>query len=252
MTTVVFQSFRTTDVPPWIARCLASVREWARSKGWDYRFVDDAILDMVPDWYLEKAAGCLPIATDLGRLELARRLLAEGYRRTVWLDADVLVFDPENFNIDTNSEFAFGREVWVQRDGGGRLKVFRNVHNAVSVFVEGNSFLDFYVHSCLSIVGRFEGRMVPQIVGTKFLTALHNMVGFALIDAVAMFGPVVLEDIVRGGGPAIELHRRTLGAPVRAANLCSSLAAGPAGNIHSDACDALLETRGGIVNGSGA
>ena len=252
MTTVVYQSFRTTDVPPWIGRCLGSVDEWARRKGWDYRFVDDAIFDLVPDWYLEKAAGCLPIATDLGRLELARRLLGEGYRRAVWLDADVLIFDPDNFHVETTSEFAFGREVWVQHDKAGRLKVFRNVHNAVSVFVEGNSFLDFYIHSCLSIVGRHDGGMVPQIVGTKFLTALHNMIGFPLIDAVAMFSPVVLEDIVGGGGPAIELHRRTLGAPVCAANLCASLAAGSAGNSHADACDALLETRGEIVNGTGA
>ena len=38
MDTVVLQSFRTHDVPPWLARCMASVQAWARQEGWGYEF----------------------------------------------------------------------------------------------------------------------------------------------------------------------------------------------------------------------
>ncbi len=249
VSTVVFQSYRRENVPPWMTRCLDSVRRWAVARGWDYRFVGDAIFELVPGWYMEKAAGTLPIATDLGRLELARRFITEGYRRTVWLDADVLVFDPDGLHMETDSGFAFGRETWVGRTDGGRLKVFRNVHNAVCVFDVGNPFLDFYIHACLSIVGRHAGGMVPQIVGTKFLTALHNMVGFPLIDAVAMFSPDVVADIARGGGPALDLYRRTVTAPACAANLCSSLAETTGEDVLDAVCDILLDDHGAILNG---
>ena len=246
MTTVVHQSFRTTDVPPWIERCLASVRDWARDRGWDYHFVGDDIFELVPDWYMEKTRGCLPVATDLGRLEMARRLLERGYRRTIWLDADVLVFDGERFDIAINEGYAFGREIWIQHDARGRLKTFRNVHNAVSVFVAGNSLLDFYIHACHTIVGRSEGPMVPQLVGTKFLTALGNIMGFPLIDDVAMLSPLVLRDIACGGGAALDLLRRTMTGPARAANLCASLAVDEA--LLAEVCERLIATRGSVVN----
>ena len=41
MKTLVIQSFRTHSVPPWIERCLDSVRRWAALRGYDYRLTDD-------------------------------------------------------------------------------------------------------------------------------------------------------------------------------------------------------------------
>lgn len=247
MRTVVCQSFRTAGVPPWITRCLASVRAWAAGRGYDYRFVDDAILGLVPDWYREKAAGVLPIVTDLARLRLIQALLAEGYDRAVWLDADVLVFDAPGLTIDVTGGCAFGREVWVQPAGGSRLRVYRNVHNAVSVFVAGDSFLGFYADTCESIVGRHRSGMAPQIVGTKLLTALHSLVGFALIDDVGMLSPLVVRDVVAGGGPALDRMRAATPGPIRAANLCASLAGRTADGVEltadlmGRACDRLLD-----------
>jgi len=55
MRTVVYQSFRTENVPAWISRCLESVRLWAGAKGYDYRFIGDEIFDLAPGWYREKA-----------------------------------------------------------------------------------------------------------------------------------------------------------------------------------------------------
>ncbi len=250
MRTVVFQSYRPTGGPQWVRRCLDTAREWAGLCGFDYRFVGDEIFDSVPDWYREKAANRIPVITDLGRLLLARDFLAAGYERTVWLDADVLVFDPDRLDVDVTGEYAFGAELWIQKANSGGIRAYRNVHNAISVFTAGNSFLDFYIHACLSVVGRLEGGVPPQIVGPKLLTAFHNIIGFPLIAEVGMLSPPVLRDIANGSGPALDLFRRRVKAPLRAANLCSSLA-GKDGEV-SDAVvqrasERLLETRGAIL-----
>jgi len=93
MKTVVYQSYRTRDVAPWLATCQASVRDWAARAGHDYRHYGDELFDRVPDWYRAKAGSLVLPVSDLARLVLARELLAEGYDRTVWVDADLLVFD---------------------------------------------------------------------------------------------------------------------------------------------------------------
>ena len=234
MKTVVFQSYRTEEVPDWIGQCLARVRLWAEARGWAYRFYGDEALDRVPPWYRSKAGHRLPVVTDLARLLLARELLqdtvsGESFERAVWLDADLLVFDAERLDIDAAAEFAFGREIWVQENTSGGLRTYRSVHNAVCVFCRGNSFLDFYIDACQSVVRRYDGDtdkgggLPNQIVGTKLLSALHNIIGFPLIETVGMFSPLVLEDVVNGGGAALDLLRRQSPVPPAAANLCHSL-----------------------------
>jgi len=166
MKTIVYQSQRPEGRPAWLETCLDSVRRWAAGCGFDYRFCGDEIFVRVPAWYLDKTAAYPQVATDLGRLRLARELLDTGFERTIWLDADVLVFDPDDFRITVDTGSAFGREVWVQGDGRGGLKVFRNVHNAVALFCRGDSFLDFYAEACERIIGRADGGLPPQIVGT--------------------------------------------------------------------------------------
>ncbi len=224
MKTVIYQSFRTINVPPWMETCLGSVRSWTTLQGFDYRFYDDEIFERVPGWVLDKAGTHRQIATDLGRLILAQELLANGYERVVWVDADVLVFDPGRFSISIDTGFSFGREVWVQPTAKGHIRAYKNVHNALSVFCQGNSFLAFYIGSCLNMLERAEGPLVPQIIGPKFLTALHNIIGFNLIDAVGMASPLVINDLAEGGGGAWDLLRSTTPGPICALNLCSSLA----------------------------
>jgi len=252
MKTVVYQSYRTQNVPAWINTCLTSVQDWANGHQFDYRFYDDEIFERVPPWFLEKAGKHLQIATDLGRLLLARELLDEGYDRAVWLDADILVFDPAGFSIPITEEFAFGREIWVQPKTNGGIKVYRNVHNAVSVYCQNNSFLDFYIHSSLRILGRAEGRLVPQIIGTKFLTAQHNMISFPLLDEVGMASPRVVRDLATGSGPALDLLQKHLHASMRAINLCSSFAGDEIDGVAltepllEQACKTLLALEGGL------
>jgi hypothetical protein len=254
--TLVYQSYRTGAVPAWIETCRHSVRAWASSSGADYRFIGDEIFDLVPAWFAGKAEGRKQIVTDLGRLVLARRFLGEGYERVVWLDADTLVFDPARFNLDPRGGYAFGSEVWIQRDGEGRLRAFTNVHNAITVFDAGNSFLDFYIDACLSIMERVDGGVPPQIIGPKFLKAIHTIIGFDLVPEVSSLSPLVLDGLQSGGGDnaALALFRRKSGANICAANLCGSLAGGTTDGVDvtepllDEVCAVLLNTRGRGLN----
>jgi len=234
MKTTVIQSYRTANVPEWIEVCLASVRDWTRQAGFKYSFVGDEIFDRVPDWYKVNAGNRPPVVTDLGRLMLIHEELDAGAERAIWLDADVLVFDPAGLVIDDSFDYAFGREIWVQPDKDGqRLKVYRNVHNAICVFQQANPFLEFYIHACRRIISGASGSVPNQVVGTKFLTALHNIMGFQLIDAVGMASPLVLRDIAAGGGPALDRLHAVMTVPMAAANLCSSLAGGEADGVET-------------------
>jgi len=256
MKTVVYQSYKPEGGPDWIRLCLDSVRGWAAARGFDYRFVGDEIFDPVPAWYRDKAAGQVPVITDLGRLLLARQYLDEGYERAVWLDADVLVFDPDRFGLDVSEGCAFGDEVWVQPGKTtDSLRAYRNVHNAISVFVAGNSFLDFYIDACQSVLRRVEGGVPPQIVGPKLLGALHNLVGFRLVPEVGMLSPLTVRDVAAGGGPALDMMVRRSRGPVRAVNLCSSLAGRTADGVRlsdgllADVCEALLAKGRTLLSG---
>ena len=224
MDAVVIQSYRTERVPAWIERCHASVRDWAALKGWRYVFYGDELFDMTPQWYRARVAGRMPILADLGRLMAARNLLRDGADRVAWVDADVLVFDADRMALEIESGYAFAREIWVQPDARkGRLKAFRNVHNAVCVFDRGNAMLDFYIHACERVIARVEGGVPNQIVGPKLLTTLHNLIGFELIEDVGMVSPLVARDIVAGGGPALDRLNVETGRPLVATNLCASL-----------------------------
>jgi hypothetical protein len=256
MKTVVFQSYRTKDVPPWIATCMNEVRYWSASKGFDYRFMDDQFFDLVPTDYRKKTNGRLPVLSDLARLIMARNLILEGYEKTIWVDADVLIFDTEQFDITIEADFCFCREIWIQPGANGGIRVFRNVHNAVCFFLRGNSFLEFYIDACLQVVAGVDEdkAMVNQLVGPKLLTALHNMIGYPLIKNVGMLSPLVLRDIDKIGGPALNLLVNEMSAPIHAANLCSSLAGGVIDGVDLNhtmmerVVGCLMETKGGALN----
>ena len=63
------------------------------------RFTNDQFFYLLPASYRTKADGKLPILSDLARLILARNLIFEGYEKTIWIDANVLIFYLENFNV---------------------------------------------------------------------------------------------------------------------------------------------------------
>jgi hypothetical protein len=253
MTTVVYQSYRITDVPAWIARSMETVRLWAEGNGFAYERSDDAFFAPVPSWYRDKVGGEAVRMSDLARLLAARRLLST-YDRVVWVDADVVVFDPARFVVDAPLGYALCREAWIALAPDGRVAHAPRVNNAVAVFRRGSPFLEFYVHACEEIVRGFDGPVGKLAVGTAFLTRLGQAMPLPLLGSVALASPLVLRDLARGDGPMAALFMSRFGGPAGAANLCASLRGQELDGVMVDdgllsaALDRLVESRGEVLN----
>jgi len=220
LNTLVIQSHRSPLPYSWIDRCLESVRDWSNANSYDYKFLGDEIFDRVPRDLLERMQHKV-VATDLARLKILKEALESGYNTVVWMDADFLVFDPAGFELP-DKDYALGREVWIQRDSAGTLKVYRKVHNAFLMFRKNNSFLSFYLETAVRLLNLNTGRMPPQFIGPKLLTALHNVAQLNVLECAGMLSPTVIKDMIRGRGPALEKFNSNTPMPVAAANLCVS------------------------------
>lgn len=222
MKTVVFQSFRTCDVPDVIPRCLDTVRSWAKTRDYEYRFIDDALFDRVPDWFRVKVNDNRLPMSDLGRLIVAQELLNAGFDRTIWFDADVLIFAPDAFDVTNETDYAFGHEIWVRRGDGKSFFVTEGLHNAICIFSRGNSFLDFYIEAAETIVREAEGKVLSHQIGPDFLNRHADKIGARVMHAVSLFSPLVIADIANVGGQALEAHLAAAKGPIHATNLCQS------------------------------
>lgn len=222
MKTLVFQSAAPHQQTRWIAACLESVQAWALRTGHDYVLLGDEIFDGLPRIIAEKFEGQPVVRSDIARLLMARDFLEEGFDRVIWADADFLIFTPDAFVVPPGPSFAFGREVWVQAGAGGKPRASTRVHNAFFMFEKANPFLDYYIHAALRLLERAEAPVVPQFIGPKFLATQHNLVGFDEIAAAAMFSPLVMRDILNGGGPALTLMLDKQGCRPGGANLSLS------------------------------
>jgi len=222
--TLVIQSHRRPLPFGWLEPCLDSVAGWARFNDYDYRFIGDEIFDYIDPALRARLAARPVIASDLARLKALQQGLAEGYRCVVWCDADMLVFRPREFRLP-RTEFALGREVWIQRAATGGWRSYFRVHNALLMFARGNAFLDFYADTAERLLRLIEGPVPPQFIGPKLLAALHNIGQFPVMESAAMLSPPVLRDLLAGGGEALALMcRKSVDSPA-AANLCASLTA---------------------------
>ena len=226
MRAIVLQSTPPGRRPVWLDACLASVHAWAEGAGHAYRLIGDELFAPVPAEIAAIARYHKSTLADLGRLAWIERLLAEGWERVVWLDADVLVVAPARLRLTPGPEgYLLGREVWVQPGRGGKgVRAVRNLHNAGMAFCPGNPFLAFYRHAAERIVARLKPEAFPaQVVGPKLLTALGTLFDAPASDEVGMLSPLVARDVLAGGGPALELFAQHSPAPPAALNLCASL-----------------------------
>ncbi len=196
------------------------MRDWSNASSYDYQFLGDEIFNRVPVELIERIQHKV-VATDLTRLMILKEALETGYNTVVWMDADFLVFDPAEFVLP-DTDYALGREVWVQRDSAGTLRVYRKVHNAFLLFRRNNSFLSFYLETAIRLLGLNTGTIPPQFIGPKLLTALHNVAQLNVFECAGMFSPMVVKDMIRGRGPALEKFNSNTSVPVTAANLCIS------------------------------
>jgi len=198
-----------------------SVKEWAKLKGYDYKFIDDELFELAPDWYREKAEGDLLLITDLARLIMAKKLLQSGYERTIWIDADVVIFNPQEFNIKVNRQYAFCVEFWINKPEQNYLGSKMNINNAMTIFTKNNSFLDFYIHACMEIVRKKNG-LKKTSVGTKFLTTMYTEFPFALIEHMGLLSPLMLKEFYLNEIDIKKVLHKVYKTPVYALNLCGS------------------------------
>ena len=221
--TLVVQSHRQPLPAQWIRVCIDSITSWAEKNNFDYKFIGDELFDYVSDVVLEKTKSQRVIATDLARLKVLDDYLANGYDTVVWCDADFLIFAPEIFVLP-NETYALGREIWIQQDQKSKkLAAHVKVHNAFMMYKKGNSFLEFYMDTAERLLLQNKGSMPPQFIGPKLLTAIHNVAQCPVLESAGMLSPLVIKDIAKGGGSALDLFKKKSLQPIAAANLCGSL-----------------------------
>jgi hypothetical protein len=245
---VIIQSFRTHDVPDWIARCLASVRAWAQQRGFDYWLTDDSLFALCGDDYLAAVGDNMRSITNLCRLEIIGRATAGGYDYAVWLDADVLVFDPARFELPATPRIAFARETWLWTDARG-WQVHNTLNNAAIICPAADPDLGFIIEATRHRARHHKVTTSHQ-VGVELIRGLHRFMDFDLVHNVGMFSPWVLTAIARGDREAMAMQALRHGAPVHAANISASPHVEP--NIPEAearaAMDLLQATRGGVIN----
>jgi hypothetical protein len=220
--TLVIQSHRVPLPCGWLQLCLDSVASWAQVNDYDYRFVDDQIFDLLEPGLLEKIRAQPVIASDLARLKSLQQGLLEGYACVIWCDADFLIFKADDF-ILPEADFALGREVLIQAGESGKLRAYVKVHNAFLMFRQGNHFLDFYADTAERLLRLNQGRMSPQFIGPKLLTALHNIASCPVMETAGMLSPAVMHDLLAGEVRALDLFHRKSPVVPAAVNLSSSL-----------------------------
>ena len=241
---------------PWLERCTRSVKDWAALRGFAWRYVDDRLLDIVPAWYRERCGAQRLAVTDLGRLLLMREALAEpGCERVLWVDSDVLVFDPQRFDANTKDDAAFSRECWIWRDAQGAIQSVTGINNALMAMRRGTPLLDFYIRACERIVAETPvDRLRHNEVGTVFLSKLGQAMPLALVPGMELFSPALVADIAEGDGEVVATFARGMPRPAACANLCRSLVGQRIWDVTPDERDMdravgrLLADRGELLN----
>jgi hypothetical protein len=219
----VFQS-APAQQPLWQSQCLSSVREWCAQQGYRYQFLGDELFDRVPNALRNKLAGRTPIIADLARLSLLRDYLESEGGTALWLDADTLVVDA-SWAPNTEASVCFGEEYWLDTDSRGRLKVFKQPHNAFMLFAANNTVLPFLHQVAHSIIERADSAAIsPQMIGPKLLKALHSLADFPLCPEAGALSPMLASELVHGCGPAIDAVRKSHRPKTCLWNLCGSLA----------------------------
>jgi hypothetical protein len=243
MKVLVFQS-HAKNAPLWIRRCTASVRDWARQQGWEYRLIGDELFRGIPLAVTLKAQSRLPLA-DLGRLLWTKRMLGD-WERVVWIDSDVLVFDPKSFLIDMSQEHLVCREILVSRHkDGDKLTVESSYNPSVLMVGRESTLLDEW----LGIIDRkasTSAGLGDADFGREILRKMSPRNALPAVLSVGHFNAAILKEIHGKTGPAITRMMQASGVPFAAANLCGHH------QLPNDAylriIDRLLESSGAVVN----
>jgi hypothetical protein len=176
----------------------------------------------------------------------------------VWLDADVLVFDPQNFALKAHTGAAFAREHMLGAMPDGSIRAQKpGINNAVMVFDEGNAILPFYIHACESIIGHFhpEAGLARTALGPGLLQRLATVLPLECINQVGLFTWRMMQEISAGQSRMAQLYAGCAGVPLAAANLCNHIRTGLDENSRRTmdaqyvrAIRILVESKGAVIN----
>lgn len=219
MRVLVLQSDKPPPRAAWRRRCLASVQSWAAGQGYAYRFLGDELFDPIPaDVRLACRGVVLPL-TDIGRLLWLQKLLDEGWDRVIWLDADILIFDPA-LRIEAE---AVGREIWISKGLSEGFRAADSVNNCVLSMSAGSPLLPRLVSATLAEVAGFDAPPYPRALGPDLFRRLHAAAPLPTTADIAMASPLMIRALATGDPGPLAAHRAIWDGPVRAANLCGSL-----------------------------
>ena len=252
----VLQSYEAASTPAWISRYLDSVRSWAAERGYRYRF-SPAFFDRAPAWFKERCAPETGPLTDVARLYLMQELFDAGEEFVLWVDADVLVFDPAALAIDPATGFTVIEEVTVWEDAQGRgFATPRGVNGALLGSRRAHPmFLRYFEAVEDTVRAHPEGPIARTIAGPRLLTTLTDGASIERLTSVGLFTPEILVQIATGRQTLPRLFAHRFGHRVAAANLCHFFRGEvPAAAVDRfdaamlAAIDLLVQSRGEVVN----
>jgi hypothetical protein len=203
---------------------MESVRNWANSHDFDYVFIDDAFFELAPESIRRACGTNLYALTDICRLIWIKQMLAKGYRRVVWADADMLVIAPDRLHLSEMLGHGFAREYFLRIERSGRYVPVEGINNSLMFFEQEDETLDLYLQSCFAALTSVESGELPRtVLGPSLLKALAKNRDLNLIEGVGLLSQAVMQQIAGGQGGMLktltELHR----GPLVAANLCNFL-----------------------------
>ncbi|AHE53496.1 hypothetical protein [Sphingomonas sanxanigenens] len=252
----ILQAYEAPSLPGWIARCLDSVRQWAAARSYGYAFTD-RFFEAVPDWFRAICGPQTGPMTDIARLVLMQRLFDRGAGFVVWIDADVLIFDPDSLAIDATPGFFGIRERALLLDRNRCPTIGpENINGAILGSAPDDPRFATYRWAVEEIVRRHTDGPIPRtIAGPQLLTRMATRHPFPAIDHVGLLTPAMIAEIAAGGSDLCGRYMAAFGSPLAAANLCHfyrDAVSDARRRRFDDAMDRaitlLVETRGAVVN----
>lgn len=250
--TIVVQTFRDHSVPPWIQRCLDSVRKWAGLYGYEYSLTGDEFYDLCGSEFLARGSKNPQAITNLARLVATRQRLDAGYECVIWMDADVFVFDPAKLVFDFPAErlttgYAFGREIWLDRAEGMTYVGPAVAHNAATYFTQRAVDLDMLITLIRHIDAKRQIVSNYQI-GVRLLRGLQYSLMFPTFTHVAVFSPLLIRALANRDEKTLRFYGRAYRYQTCAGNLGLSLADRVTEDVVLRAMDHLEAGAGHVIN----
>lgn len=148
--------------------------------------------------------------------------LDQGYQQVVWLDADVLVFAPQQLDTRQVRCHAFSREVMLHRLPGGDIRAAApGLNNAVMVFGRGCPVLPLYRAAAERRLQQTQsGSITRTLVGPQRLQQLAATLPLARLNHIGLFTPALMQDLAQGSTRWWQACRQAHGYPLAAAKLC--------------------------------